>query len=124
MQGDVSQGEDIIKLQLAMNMQPADVVLSDVSPELSGDRVYDWHQVSKLNMFVMAAAFRLLRPAGSLLIKTFQSGEEQELYKFAQTFFKEVYRVKPNASRKRSPELYFLGIRRLRRQRLHADRLL
>ena len=43
MQGDVSQGEDIIKLQLAMNMQPADVVLSDVSPELSGDRVYDWH---------------------------------------------------------------------------------
>ena len=75
-------------------------------------------------MFVMAAAFRLLRPAGSLLIKTFQSGEEQELYKFAQTFFKEVYRVKPNASRKRSPELYFLGIRRLRRQRLHADGLL
>ncbi len=110
MQGDITSGEDILKLQLSMNMKPADVVLSDIAPELSGEKFYDTFQVMKLNTYVLAAAFRLLRPGGTLLIKTFQSGDEVGTYKFCQLFFKEVHRVKPHASRKRSPELYFLGM--------------
>lgn len=94
-----------------MDMKQADVVLSDIAPNITGDRVYDTFHIERLNSHVISAANRLLRPGGHLLMKTFNNEQEQGTYKFMETLFKEIYRVKPQASRKRSPELYFLGSR-------------
>lgn len=109
--GDITEGEDLLKLQLLMSMKPADVLLSDIAPDITGDREYDSFHVSRLNSHVLSAAGRLLRPGGSLLMKTFQGSDESATFKFMESLFKEMYRVKPHASRKRSPELYFLGNR-------------
>lgn len=107
--GDITNGEDILKLQLLMELNQADVVLSDIAPNITGERNYDTYHIERLNGFVICAANRLLRPGGHLLMKTFNSSEEKGTFKFMETMFKETYRVKPQASRKRSPELYFLG---------------
>ena len=107
--GDISEAEDILKFQMMMNMQLADVVLSDVAPEMSGDAVFDNFHVERLNSYVLGMANRILRPGGSLFMKTFYSNEEQGQFKFMEMMFKEAYRVKPNASRKRSSEVYHLG---------------
>lgn len=109
MLGDITNGEDILKLQLMMDMRQADVVLSDIAPNITGDRVYDTFHIERLNSHVISAANRFLRPGGHLLMKTFNSSEENATFKLITTLFKETYRVKPQASRKRSPELYFLG---------------
>lgn len=109
MTGDISEAEDILKFQMMMNMQLADVVLSDVAPELSGDTTFDSFHVERLNSYVLGMANRILRPGGNLFMKTFYSGEEQGQFKFMELMFKEAYRVKPNASRKRSSEVYHLG---------------
>lgn len=109
MLGDITNSEDLLKLQMLMNMKQADVVLSDIAPDITGDRAYDSFHVSRLNNHAISAAGRLLRPGGSLLMKTFQGSEEPATYKFMEALFKEIYRVKPHASRKRSAELYFLG---------------
>lgn len=109
MLGDITEGEDLLKLQMMMAMRPADVVISDIAPDITGDREYDSFHVSRLNNHVISVAGRMLRPGGSLLMKTFQGTEETATFKFMEALFKEMYRVKPHASRKRSPELYFLG---------------
>lgn len=90
-------------------MRQADVVLSDIAPEITGDSDYDSFHITRLNNHAISVAGRLLRPGGSLLMKTFQGPNEQSTFKFMEALFKEIYRVKPHASRKRSPELYFLG---------------
>jgi 23S rRNA (uridine2552-2'-O)-methyltransferase len=109
MLGDITNGEDILKFQQLIGLKPVDVVLSDVAPEISGDPVYDNYHVQNLNNHVLAASNRILRPGGSLLLKTFYGVDEPGQFKFFQTLFKEFYRVKPNASRKRSSEVYYLG---------------
>lgn len=109
MLGDITNGEDLLKLQMLMNMNQADVVLSDIAPEISGDRDYDAYHITRLNNHAISVAGRLLRPGGNLLMKTFQGPDEPSTFKFMEALFKEVYRVKPHASRKRSPELYLLG---------------
>ena len=121
MLGDITNGEDILKLQMMMDLRQADVVLSDIAPNITGDRVYDSFQIERLNSHVISAANRLLRPGGHLLMKTFNSDQEQGTYKFMETLFKEMYRVKPQASRKRSAELYFLGMKPFIRKGIQAD---
>lgn len=109
MLGDISNGEDILKFQQLIGLKQVDVVLSDVAPEITGDAVYDNFHVQNLNNHVLAAANRILRPGGSLLMKTFYGIDEPGQFKFFHSLFKEFYRVKPNASRKRSAEVYYLG---------------
>lgn len=109
MLGDITSGEDILRLQMGMGNKLADVVLSDIAPEMSGDHEYDHKLSNDLNQHVIAAANRLLKPGGNLLIKAFYGSEEHANFSYYQSLFKEFTRIKPNASRKRSSELYYLG---------------
>ena len=94
-----------------MGMVQADVVMSDIAPELSGDSTYDGYHINRLNMHVMRVANRILKPGGNLLMKSFYTSEEPGNYKYFSLLFKELLRIKPHASRKRSAELYYLGRR-------------
>lgn len=107
--GDITNGEDILRFQQTIGLNQVDCVLSDVAPDVTGDANYDNYHVTNLNNHVVAVANRILRPGGSLLMKTFYGPDESANFKFFQTIFKELHRVKPNASRKRSSELYYLG---------------
>ena len=54
-------------------------------------------------------AARLLRPGGLLVIKSFMSDELHELTAELKSFFADVQRTKPEATRQGSSEFYFLA---------------
>jgi 23S rRNA (uridine2552-2'-O)-methyltransferase len=89
---------------------PADCVLSDLAPKLSGIRDADMARCFELNQIALSAAVDLLRPGGALLIKSFIS---QDLHAFTaamKRYFLNVQRTKPEATRQGSSEFYFVGL--------------
>jgi len=51
----------------------------------------------------------VLKPGGIVLAKVLQGAYEPELFKHYKTMFKHIQRVKPDASRKQSREIYYLA---------------
>jgi 23S rRNA (uridine2552-2'-O)-methyltransferase len=91
----------------------ADVVLSDMAPNLSGIDSVDQPRSMHLAELALDLAGRVLKPRGSALIKVFQGAGFRELVGEARGQFAEVRLVKPGASRARSPEIYLLAKHRL-----------
>jgi 23S rRNA (uridine2552-2'-O)-methyltransferase len=91
----------------------ADIVLSDMAPNLSGIDSVDQPRSMYLAELALDLAGRVLKPRGSALIKVFQGQGFRELVGEARGRFAEVRLVKPGASRARSPEIYLLAKHRL-----------
>ena len=66
---------------------PANTILSDLSPKLSGIRDADMARCFELNQTALQVAIALLRPGGSLLIKSFISTDLQAFTADAKTIF-------------------------------------
>ncbi len=112
-QGDF-RDEQVVSAVLARLAEPeADVVLSDMSPNLSGIDAVDQPRSIYLAELALELAARVLKPHGSALIKVFQGSGFQELVAAARRRFAKVKLLKPGASRARSPELYLLAKHRL-----------
>ncbi len=86
-----------------------DVVLSDLSLNLTGDASSD--AVRHLSMAGSILSFlpELLKEGGNFLIKLFYSNESKMFLKQAGRYFETVYTTKPKASRSSSSELYMAG---------------
>lgn len=89
--------------------RPADCVISDMAPKLSGIRDADMARCLELNRIALAIAVQLLRPGGSLLIKSFISNELHRFTAELKEHFSVVQRTKPEATRQGSSEFYFLA---------------
>jgi 23S rRNA (uridine2552-2'-O)-methyltransferase len=87
----------------------ADAVISDMAPKLSGIRDADMARAAELQRLALQVAARLLRPGGLLMIKSFMSDELRELTAELKSFFADVQRTKPEATRQGSSEFYFLA---------------
>ncbi len=86
---------------------PADSVLSDLAPKLSGIRDADMARCLELNRMALQVAVELLRPGGALLIKSFVSEDLQTFTGELKQYFSAVQRTKPEATRQGSSEFYF-----------------
>jgi 23S rRNA (uridine2552-2'-O)-methyltransferase len=86
---------------------PADCVLSDLSPKLSGIRDADIARSVELIHLAHTVARRLLRPGGNLLVKSFAAEELHEFFQALKQDFSSVDRTRPEATRKGSSEIYF-----------------
>ncbi len=86
-----------------------DVVLSDMSPNLSGMDAIDAPRTMHLVELALDIAERVLKPEGCALIKLFQGAGFQEVVALSRRKFAKVKLCKPEASRSRSPELYLLA---------------
>ena len=88
----------------------ADVVLSDMAANTTGHRKTD--QLRMIGLVEAAAAFaaEVLKPGGTFLAKTFQSGADAELMTRLKCDFTSVRHVKPASSRKDSSERYVLAM--------------
>jgi len=86
-----------------------DLVLSDMAPNLSGQKTID--QARSLHLVELAwhCALNILKPGGSLLFKIFQGPGVDDLFKELRTHFKNVKIRKPKSSRARSSEVYILA---------------
>jgi len=108
LQGDISTAETRAKIKELIG-GPAHCVLSDMAPKLSGIRDADIARCLDLNRAALAVAAQLLRPGGSLLVKSFDSDDLQIFTQELEKVFSSVQRTRPEASRQGSSELYLLA---------------
>ncbi len=93
----------------AMMDGKADIVMSDMAANTTGHRKTD--QLRMVGLVEAAAAFaaEVLKPGGTFLAKTFQSGADAELMAQLKRDYATVRHVKPAASRQDSSERYVLA---------------
>ncbi len=108
-QGDFREESVSAALLATLNGRPVDLVLSDMSPNISGMKAMDQPRGMYLCELAVEFAQRTLRPGGDLLMKVFQGSGFDELLRQLRTQFQRVATRKPLASRARSPELYLLA---------------
>jgi 23S rRNA (uridine2552-2'-O)-methyltransferase len=88
---------------------PADVVLSDAAPKLTGVRATDRAREEALLESIEALLPRLLRPGGDLLLKLLESPEAVAVERRLRGRFERARTLKPSASRKGSSERYLVA---------------
>lgn len=87
-----------------------DVVVSDLSPNVSGVWEVDHARQIELARCSLRIARTILKPTGNMLVKVFQGSELKEFQLEMKAAFNALRIVKPAASRPESAELYFLGL--------------
>jgi len=108
-QGDFREDAVFEKLMAVMNNERADLVISDMAPNISGMESVDMPRAYYLCELALDFARQVLKPGGGLLVKLFQ-GEGFEAYnKELKASFSRVVMRKPKASRARSREIYALA---------------
>jgi 23S rRNA (uridine2552-2'-O)-methyltransferase len=108
-QGDFREEEVLVQLDRLLQGRKADVVLSDMAPNLSGIPTADAARMEHLIDLAIEFSQVHMKPGGALLVKCFKDmGFTQILEKF-RTEFKTVKQVKPKASRDKSSEIFLLG---------------
>jgi 23S rRNA (uridine2552-2'-O)-methyltransferase len=105
--------------------RPADVLLCDAAPKLTGIRDRDRAQEEELLLAVEGLVALLLRPNGDLLVKILESPEARAVERRLGARFERAKALRPAASRQGSSERYLLarGLRDLgdRKLKVTAD---
>jgi 23S rRNA (uridine2552-2'-O)-methyltransferase len=108
LQGDATDPAAQEKILTLLN-GPADVVISDMAPKLSGIRETDEARAMVLCRGALACAQRLLRPGGTLLLKVFMGPEYKTFLSELRAAFSTVKATRPDSTRKGSAETYVLA---------------
>jgi 23S rRNA (uridine2552-2'-O)-methyltransferase len=106
--GDFSEARVIEEILAALG-GPAQLLLSDAAPKLTGLRDADRAREEALLEAVAAALPRLLRPGGDLFCKLLDSPEADALARRIGKEFRESRTLRPEATRKGSAERYLLA---------------
>ncbi|MHA1202616.1 MAG: RlmE family RNA methyltransferase [Candidatus Heimdallarchaeaceae archaeon] len=88
-----------------------DGLISDCSPNISGDFSRDHSIQISLARRALALTQYLLKDEGFFICKLFQGNELQEFIKEMKEYFKMTKLYKPAASRKKSAEIYVVGLK-------------
>jgi len=108
-QGDFSKDEVFDDLVSLIADSPVDLVISDMAPNISGISAIDQPRCISLAELALEFARSILKPGAYFLVKVFQ-GEGTEAFKEQVLHhFHKVKIRKPDASRARSKEFYFLA---------------
>jgi len=107
--GDVTDSETTQHIKELLP-RSADVVISDVSPNVSGIWELDHSRQIDLARRSLEVANSVLKPKGNLFVKVFQGDMLNDFVKEVKQHFGFVKLVKPKASRAKSAELYVLGM--------------
>ena len=109
LQGDFREDQVLTQLQALLAGEKLALVLSDMSPNISGITLCDQARGSHLAELALDFARQWLKPDGALLVKVFQGHGFNDFSLAMRQTFKLVSSRKPAASRDRSPEVYLLG---------------
>jgi 23S rRNA (uridine2552-2'-O)-methyltransferase len=88
----------------------AQLVVSDMAPNLSGVAASDSARVGHLVELAVEFSLRHLVPDGALVCKAFHGSGYSQLVKLFKDSFRVVKPIKPKASRDRSAETFLVGI--------------
>ncbi|MEQ6436051.1 RlmE family RNA methyltransferase [Comamonas sp. w2-DMI] len=109
-QGDFREESVLTQLEQAMNGGKADVVISDMAPNLSGNASTDAARVALLIEMAVDFAQHNMKPDGALVVKLFHGSGYNELVDLFKQTFKVVKPIKPKASRDKSAETFLVGM--------------
>lgn len=108
-QGDFREEAVLQALRFKLQGTLADLVISDMAPNISGVASSDQARVMEMADLALEFAKNVLKPQGKLLVKVFQGEGFAEFLSAMRRSFVEVVSRKPKASRDRSSEIYLLG---------------
>ena len=108
-QGDFREDEVLQQLYKVLDNQPVHLLLSDMAPNMSGNKEVDQPRSIYLGELALDAANAMLIKGGTFLIKMFQGAGFDEFCSQVRASFTTVVIRKPKASRPRSNEVYILA---------------
>jgi 23S rRNA (uridine2552-2'-O)-methyltransferase len=109
-QGDFREPGPSAELEKLLAGRKADVVVSDMAPNLSGIASSDAARIAHLVELAVDFARSHLKPEGALVCKVFHGSGYSQLVKLFKEQFRIVKPVKPKASRDKSSETFLVGI--------------
>jgi 23S rRNA (uridine2552-2'-O)-methyltransferase len=109
-QGDFREPEPSAELEKLLAGRKADVVVSDMAPNLSGIPSSDAARIAHLVELALEFAQGHLKPDGALVCKVFHGSGYSQLVKEFKERFRIVKPLKPKASRDKSSETFLIGI--------------
>lgn len=107
--GDITDEKVLTALHHTLKNKLADVILSDISPNLSGQKAIDQPRMLHLLEVAFSIAQQFLAPGGSFLFKLFQGSGSDAFVNDLRAYFTTIKRCKPAASRATSREIYILA---------------
>jgi len=109
LEGDFREEAVLGKLHAAMAERRADLVMSDMAPNITGMNTVDQPRAMYLAELALDLARQVLVPGGDFLVKVFQGEGFDAFVADLRTSFGKVLFRKPKASRPRSREVYALA---------------
>ena len=110
LQGDFREEAVLAQLEALVAGRKADVVVSDMAPNLSGISSADTARIAHLVELAVDFARAHLKPEGALVAKVFHGAGYDELVKLFRATFRVVKPLKPKASRDKSSETFLVGL--------------
>jgi 23S rRNA (uridine2552-2'-O)-methyltransferase len=113
--GDFGDPATLEAVERALGGRRADLVMSDMAPNLSGIAAVDQARAAELGELALDFALKHLKPQGGFLVKTFHGAGYDGYVARLRRWFVHVHTRKPDASRSRSSEVYLVakGLREL-----------
>lgn len=108
-QGDFREEPVFNEILAVLGDRRVDLVISDMAPNMSGERSVDQPRAIYLAELALDMARRVLRPGGDFLVKVFQGEGSDAFRNDMKQSFRHLLVRKPDASRARSSEIYLLG---------------
>ena len=108
-QGDFTEEDIFDELLKLIENRPVDLVISDMAPNLSGNKAVDQPAVMYLAELAVELAEKVLTINGVFIAKLFQGQGFDPFVLQVRTLFNGVSIIKPDASRSRSREVYLVA---------------
>lgn len=108
-QGDFTEESVLAAILAEMAEQKADLVISDMAPNMSGVTAVDQPKSMYLVELALDMAKQVLKPGGSFVCKVFHGEGFDAFHQDCKTRFQKCVTRKPDASRSRSREVYLVA---------------
>lgn len=109
-QADFDSPEGQGALDDVLKGRAVDLVVSDMAPEMSGNKLVDQYRMIGLNELTLHFARQRLCPGGDVLMKTFMGEGYDNFRRELGSSFRQIKNIKPAASRSSSSEFFLLGL--------------
>lgn len=106
LQADITKRSTLDTIREYFGNTPADIVLSDGAPDVTGLHDIDEYVQAQLVLAALNVATQMLRPGGTFVAKVFRQKDTDLLYAQLRVLFPDVMCVKPRSSRNSSIEAF------------------
>jgi 23S rRNA (uridine2552-2'-O)-methyltransferase len=116
-QGDFSEAAVLNHLIETIGSEPVDLVISDMAPNLTGNKSIDQPAIIHLAEMAVDLACQVIKRHGVFIVKLFQGEGFDEFLCNTKKLFNNTFLKKPSASRSKSREVYLVakGLKALER---------